>query len=105
MVTGVWGSWSTSRQLNMIEAVSSTAPAAVIQELLVRGERKNASAGCEVWLSSSSTNHRSQSSQVVAKYSSPRTRWMRIRNTGTLGGLPARTSSLTTSASRRENAE
>ena len=43
-------------------AVSRTVPAAVIHELLGRGERKNTSAGLVAWLSSSSTNHCSQPS-------------------------------------------
>ncbi len=104
MVTWAWGDCSMSRHDTTSEAVSSTVPAAVIHELLGRVDRKKASAGCEVWLSSSSENHCSHPSHCVAKYSRPRMRWMRIRNSAALGGLPARTSNLMTSASRREKA-
>ena len=73
----------------MSAAVSITAPADVIQELRVRAERKNDSEGWDVWLSSRSTNQFSHSSHWVAKYSRPRMRWTRIRNSSALGGLPA----------------
>ncbi len=76
----------------------------MIHELLVRVERKNGSDGWEVWLSSMSTNQFSHSSHWVAKYSRPRMRCTRMRNSSALGGLPARTSSFITEASRLENA-
>ena len=102
MVIWAWGFGSMSRQANDIAAVSMTAPAAVIHELLGRGERKKGNEGCEVWLSSTSTNHCSHSSQPSARCPRPRMRNTRVRNVSASGGLPARTSSFTTSASRRE---
>ncbi len=67
MVIWAWGFGSMSRHDSEMAAVSITAPAAVIHELLGRGERKNGSDGCDVWLSSSSTNHCSHSSQSSAR--------------------------------------
>ena len=103
-VIWAWGFGSISRHAVMIDAVSRTVPADVIQELMTRVERKNGNDGWDVWLSSISTNQFSHPSHCVAKYSRPRMRCTRIRNSSALGGEPARTSSFITEASRRENA-
>jgi hypothetical protein len=87
----------------VIEAVSSTAPAAVTQERLGSGERKNTIAGIEVWVSSMSVNQASQVRHTSSKWSSPSIRAWRISNSDADGGDPARTSSPATAASRREN--
>ncbi len=52
-------------------AASSNAPPAVIQECCASGERKKMRAGREVWLSWTSANQPSHSSQIGPRRSSP----------------------------------
>ena len=83
-------------------AVSSTAPAVVIQEFDQFCERKSASEACEVWLSCSSSNQISHGSHNMPRRSTQPMAWSRVRNRVGVGGLPARTSNLSTCSSRRE---
>jgi hypothetical protein len=85
------------------EAASSTAPDAVSHECSQWGERKNTSAGWEVWVSVTSTNHDSQLRQMSSRRPQPSILEMRISMAAAVGGVPARTSSAATAASRREN--
>ena len=88
-----------------IEAVSSTAPPAVTHEWSGWGDRKNTSAGKDVWLSSMSTKNSSHRTHTSLSLSiRPRTQNRSIISAAD-GGEPARTSSAVTAASRRENAE
>ena len=84
------------------EAASRTVPAAVTHEFSGCGERNQISGASEVWLSSSSVNHTSHSSQVSCRFSAPRMRKMREIISTAEGGDPARTTSISTCASRRE---
>ncbi len=84
-------------------AESSSAPAAVIQDRPGSGERKNASAGWEVWVSSMSANQRSQSANSSFVWSIRPIVWWRMMSRTAEGGSPARTSSSATSSSRRSN--
>src|SRR5919109_3836962 len=85
------------------EAASSTAPDAVTQECSQWGERKNTSAGREVWVSVMSTNQVSQVRQLSLRRSQPSMVEKRISIVAASGGVPARTSRAATAASRREN--
>ncbi len=91
----------TSRTAVRKAAESSTAPAAVIQEWSGWGDRKNTSTENDVWVSSMSTNHISISPQVAVSRSNRSRRHARVSSSKPVGGLPARTSSLATMASRR----
>ena len=99
----------TSRSPSTVEATraaaSSTAPADVTHDRFGSGERKNASAGNETWVSSTSANHSSHlvHTSSASASSRPSTQNRRIIWAPT-GGFPARTSRALTRASRRENA-
>src|SRR5947207_1199835 len=96
---------STSSVDEYSEAASSTAPAAATHDRSGVGDRKNASAGNEVWLSSTSANHVSQRDQISSDRLSRRPSTVnRINISAPVGGLPARTSRAVTRASRREKA-
>ncbi len=85
--------------------MSRTAPAAVTHDWSGWGDRKNTRAGNDVWLSSTSTNHRSHRPHTD---DSPPTQLMRAKRSIMAtpdGGDPARTSSRATSDSRVEKAE
>lgn len=84
-------------------AASSTGPAAVTQDWSGCGERKNVSAGNEVWVSSTSMNQSSQP-ENGPKASRLLNTEARMSSSAPLGSSPARTASLATIASRREKA-
>src|SRR3954464_1395931 len=85
-------------------APSSTAPPAVTHEWSGCGERKKLRAGNDVCVSSTSTNQSSQFSHTSMSRSSDPSTLARTIISTPLGGDPARTSSLLTAASLRENA-
>ena len=93
---------STVDRIN--EAASRTAPAAVIQEWSGWGDRKNTSAGNDVWVSSMSTNHCSQRSHSSVSFSTRSRIQYRSTISTAEGGAPALISSAVTAASRLENA-
>src|SRR5947209_4980098 len=99
----------TSRGTSSVDeyraAASRTAPAAVTHDRSGVGERKNASAGNEVWLSSTSVNHVSHRDHISSLRLSRRPSTVnRISMVEPDGGFPARTSSDVTNPSRREKA-
>jgi hypothetical protein len=85
------------------DAPSSTAPDAVTQECCQCGERKNTSAGREVWVSVMSTNQPSHSRQSPSSRRQPPMIEDRMRMAVADGGVLARTSRAATAASRRWN--
>ena len=85
-----------------IAAASRMVPAAVIHELVGCGDRNQISGASEVWLSSSSVNQTSHFSHISCRYSRLRMRWLRVIISMAEGGDPARTTSISTAASRRE---
>ena len=85
------------------DAPSSTAPAAVTHESSQWGERKNTSAGRDVWVSVTSTNQLSPSRHRPSSRSQPPMIDDRISKAVAVGGVLARMSSAATAASRRWN--
>src|SRR6266567_4977934 len=104
MQRSAWESAGISTTERTRAAPSSTAPAAITQERCGCGERKNDSAASDVWLSSRSTNQASQAVHSSPSCSKRFKREYRLIISTAEGGEPARTSSIVTAASRRENA-
>ena len=100
-----WGPDGGTSVEAVTEAASSTVPAAVTHDRRGSGERKNTTAGIDVWVSSSSVNQVSQLSQRAGSRSSPSMRWWRMSSSAADGDDPARTSRAETAVSRRENDE
>src|ERR1700692_2908133 len=99
-----WESAGISTAERTRAAPSNTAPAAITQKRCGCGERKNDSAASDVWLSSRSTNQISQAVHNSPNWSNRFRRVYRLIISTAEGGEPARTSSIVTAASRRENA-
>src|SRR3954465_13286840 len=98
-------SWGMSTTAMTIDAESSTAPAAVIQEWSGWGDLKKASAASEVCVSSRSANHTSQEVHRSLSLSKRFSLLYRSINSAAEGGEPARISRRVTAFSRREKAE
>src|ERR687891_1781847 len=86
-----------------IEAESRITPAEVTQEWSGSGERKNTTAGNEVWVSCSSRNHCSPRRHRIDSLAKRSTRQLRPRTSTADGGDPPRSSIPATMFSRREN--
>ena len=104
MQNSAFTSRRTSTDDNTSAAPSRTAPPAVTHELSGCDDRKNARAGYDVWVSSTSTNHRSHSAQTSWISGSRSSRQYRQIISRADGGDPARTSSAVMPTSRREKA-
>src|SRR4029453_9447799 len=85
------------------DAPSSTAPDAVTQECSQWGERKNTSAGREVWVSVMSSNQVSQSRHSASRRRQPPMTDDRISMAVAVGGGLAPPSGGVTAVSRRWN--
>src|SRR5215204_6289491 len=82
------------------DAPSSTAPEAVTQECSQCGERKNTSAGREVWVSVMSTNQVSQSRHSASSRRQPPMADDRMSRAVAVGGVLERKSREATAATR-----